>query len=131
MNAYSNSNTNKSLESFELNFKDFKDNKEIQINQIKLSLEKLENLQRISLRKKISFQKEELNNAKIEKNLEGNLFTLQEDNKELKINIENQKENIKILNKKNIEIKNQATLLNGKITELESENSKNFIQVKY
>jgi chromosome segregation ATPase len=103
---------------------------EIKINSIKLSLEKLENLQRISLTKKINNQKEYLNYTKREKNLYSELDDLNKNNNELKNKIEITKENIKQLNQKNIIIKNQAEKLDEKILSLETENSKNFSEVK-
>ncbi len=103
---------------------------EIKINSIKLSLEKLENLQRISLRKKINNQKEFLINTKLEKNLNSELDSLNENNKELKNRIEFTKENIKLLKEKNITIKNKSEILDEQIISLETENSKNFSEVK-
>ena len=103
---------------------------EIKINQIKLSLEKLENLQRISLRKKINSQKEILTNKKKEKNLENQLDSLKQNNEELKLNIEKIEENIKLSKAKNIDISNQANELDKKIIKIETENSKEFSEVK-
>lgn len=110
------------------NFSDFPE--EIKINKIKLSLEKLENLQRISLRKKINFQKQSLLISKTEKDLESNLNSLKENNEDLKNKIENLKENIRQSNTKNKEIKNQADKLDEKIEEIEALNSKDFGEVE-
>jgi len=113
------------------NISNFPEENEIKINQIKLSLEKLKNLQRIILRKKIIYQKELLINTKNEKSLNSQFDSLEKNNEDLKINIEKIKENIKQLNEKNIDLKNQANKLDEKILSLETENSQTFSEVKF
>ena len=114
----------------EIHQEEFIHSKDININHIHLLKEKLQNLQNIHLRKKLSIKPDNYFKQKKENELVSQFNSLKNKNDDLEINIINSKNQIELIKSNTIIAQNEVNELENKISELENLNTKLFEEVK-